>query len=305
MTPEQLKGLRERRLALLSEGAEVIPPEETLLAKNFGMDRLFKPPSPSDQVIDYICESLGTSDSGYVRRILQEDWYHCINITDDYYTMGVCKVEKAREGYPLIGKDKPDLTGKTAIDLGSSECFFSFALEEKGAKVTALEFTKLCVDHANFIKRIKNSEVDIKHMNVFSKELKKFGKFNIVWATSILQHLTESENTEVDDGINKFIQTLYDLCDWENDGTLVISYQDGKTDQAVNEFFSSRSGSFYKRSYNINLDGTHIRPSGTSVRLFEIKKTVDDNIEALQNGIEILPARHVGGGVASSRWNKF
>lgn len=263
--------------------------EETIISKWATMKRKRQPPPPPKHVVDYICDLVPEYDQEYVNEILQEDWYHCIDITDDYFTVGVYRVEESAEQYPLIGIDCPDLSGKTAIELGCAEGFFSFALEEKGAKVTALDFSEQKINHANFIKAIKGSDVDIRLLNMFSKDVDDLGKFNIVWATDVIQHVSENENGQIENSEVRFLQRIYDLCDWENDGTVVIAAGFGDSgawngvspEQAnraignrlrgVCDFFVNKNSSFEFRSYIADLGGTEIRTCGVAVGILEIK----------------------------------
>ena len=82
---------------------------------------------------------------------------------------------------------------------------------------------------------------------------------------------------------------FHDLCDWENDGTVVIAAGFGDSgawngvspEQAnraignrlrdVCDFFVNKNSSFEFRSYIADLGGTEIRTCGVAVGILEIK----------------------------------
>jgi SAM-dependent methyltransferase len=76
---------------------------------------------------------LGLSDLDKYR------WYHCVDVGDGLVTPGHYDY---RETIDCFGFDR-DLTGTTALDIGSATGFFAFELERRGARVTSLELPSL------------------------------------------------------------------------------------------------------------------------------------------------------------------
>lgn len=61
-------------------------------------------------------------------------WYHTIELTPDFTTKGIYDWRPYWDKFAF-----GDLRGKTVLDVGAGDGFFSFEFERRGAKVTALD----------------------------------------------------------------------------------------------------------------------------------------------------------------------
>ncbi len=125
-------------------------------------------------------------------------WWHTIDFGDGIASEGHCPKEAQKIRASVIPKN---LKGKTVLDVGCWDGFFSFLCEQRGAKVLAIdngqhaEFvrSKFGIEIAPFqgfkiAKRILNSDVRFKQMDFFELENTN-KKFDIVLFMGILYHL--------------------------------------------------------------------------------------------------------------------
>jgi tRNA (mo5U34)-methyltransferase len=122
-------------------------------------------------------------------------WWHRIELEPGLYSPGIVKhgddgsnYEEYRFGIPH------DLTGKTVLDIGAWDGYFSFACEKRNAKsVLAVDVP---VDKGgnwggtagfNFAKKVLNSKVEFKETSV--EELSALGTFDITLQFGVLYHL--------------------------------------------------------------------------------------------------------------------
>lgn len=111
-------------------------------------------------------------------------WYHAFNFNNT-----IVKTTRTNLEYQMwVAQGIPeDLTGKTILDIGAADGFYSYLCESRGAeKVLAIDY-KI---HAGFdvAKKILNSRVEHKLLNVY--ELDKIDeKFDIVLLFGVYYHL--------------------------------------------------------------------------------------------------------------------
>lgn len=125
-------------------------------------------------------------------------WWQYIDFGDNVFSSG----HQGGEGYKTIKNPTQqklqrihlpdDLQGKTVLDIGCNNGFFSFECEKRGAKVLAIERPNaLKSDILGFktAKRILNSNVEFKFLDIYDEKIKNLGKFDIVLALGLLYHL--------------------------------------------------------------------------------------------------------------------
>lgn len=86
-------------------------------------------------------------DPAYVKEMIESFWYHKVDL-GGFFTPGTYNMKDYIKYFPM----PEDLTGKTAIELGAAEGFFSFEMEKRGAEVIAEELE-------SFIKKLKNKNI--------------------------------------------------------------------------------------------------------------------------------------------------
>lgn len=144
-----------------------------------------------------------------IKRTINElPWYHTIDLGDGLVTPGIYDHRSYLHyyGFPT------DLTDKRVLDVGAASGFFSFELERRGARVTALDLPRW-MDHdfgplyqfdnsleeaehylhdpLEFAKSILDSSVEKHLLNLYDLSPKKVGTFDLVFCGSVLLHLTD------------------------------------------------------------------------------------------------------------------
>lgn len=124
-------------------------------------------------------------------------WWHYIDFGDGIITPGQ---HGGGQGYGP--EDNPtqqnlkwiqlpeDLKGKTVLDIGCSDGFFSFECEKRGATVVAVDTPKRYSSKSFYIaKEILGSKVEHIPIDIFDIKPETFGQFDIVLALGLLYHL--------------------------------------------------------------------------------------------------------------------
>lgn len=78
-----------------------------------------------------------------------------------------------------------DLHGKTVLDIGPANGYFSFEMEKRGADVTAID--SLGVFWTDELKKLMNSKVNFKIQDIATLD-ESFGQFDIVFCSNMLEH---------------------------------------------------------------------------------------------------------------------
>jgi tRNA (mo5U34)-methyltransferase len=149
-----------------------------------------------------------TIDEALARRIEAHPWYHTIELPEGIITPGVY------DHRPLVGVYglPDDLTGKSALDVGSADGFWSFELERRGARVTAVDVeTTADLDFPPAVRRmvaeqglvhpirggfelaheLLGSRVKAVNASVYELDPDRLGLFEFVHAGDILLHLRD------------------------------------------------------------------------------------------------------------------
>lgn len=141
-------------------------------------------------------------------------WYHTIELTPDFTTKGIYDWRPYWDKFNF-----GDLLGKTILDVGAGDGFFSFEFEKRGAKVTALDIprqedrdnVKIGVEGKyseqalqrgrrsvefkvkfNIAKELLGSKVEHIEMDLYDMSQENIGLFDIVFCNDVLLHLTDS-----------------------------------------------------------------------------------------------------------------
>ena len=163
-----------------------------------------------------------------------------------------------------------DLSGKTAIELGAAEVFFSFEMEKRGARVIAIDLFDNAIEHMKFFKKIFVYKTEIMKLNILESDLTHLGKFDYVWATNIMQHI-KPEHDINDHPKEYFIKVLKLLV--KDNGTIVCATDQQSDIDLLKEYFSNvkESSQFKMTGFKIRTQTKH--KSNTIV--VEIKKPFD------------------------------
>lgn len=123
-------------------------------------------------------------------------FWHRIKLPDGTYTPGICNHGPDGGDWPTTRFGLPeDLTGKSVLDIGCWDGFFSFECEKRGAKfVTASDYNN-DPGRENFlnIKKILNSKIEYTYLNIEDKYPYQImigpGTFDLVMCFGVLYHL--------------------------------------------------------------------------------------------------------------------
>ncbi len=119
----------------------------------------------------------------------QIDWWHQIELPGGYVTPG-----PDRSAEKLASLRLPDLTGKTVLDVGAFDGYFSFAAERQGAsRVVALD---TCMwqrpggkDGFEYARRALDSNVESVEVEVLDISPETVGRFDVVLFLGVLYHM--------------------------------------------------------------------------------------------------------------------
>lgn len=123
-------------------------------------------------------------------------WWHSIDVGHGMVTPGRISPEVHRTLVEKLGLSL-DLSGKTALDIGAWDGYYSFEMEKrKASRVVAIDnyYRKeddRCQEKKGFevAKEIRASKVDFKNMDVYELSPDKIGEFDIVLFLGVLYHL--------------------------------------------------------------------------------------------------------------------
>jgi tRNA (mo5U34)-methyltransferase len=122
----------------------------------------------------------------FSQELAAQGWYHSFELPDGTRFEGhnTLEVLHTRWGrYPIPG----DLTGRSVLDIGAWDGWFSFEAERRGAAVTAID----CVEIPNFrmIHEKLRSKVDYRIVDFFDLPEARLGQFDFVFFLGVLYHL--------------------------------------------------------------------------------------------------------------------
>jgi len=124
-------------------------------------------------------------------KVFAREWFHRIDLGDGIVTPGVDDSPRKLEGIHMPA----DLTGKTVLDIGAYDGFFSFAAEQRGAaRVVAAD--KVCwnlwgmatKDGFELARRALESRVEDIEIAVEDITPERVGTFDVVLMLGVLYH---------------------------------------------------------------------------------------------------------------------
>jgi tRNA (mo5U34)-methyltransferase len=122
----------------------------------------------------------------FSKELAAKGWYHSFELPDGSLIDGFMTIEQQKRRYAQF--PIPDnLQGKTLLDIGAWDGWFSFEAERHGAEVTALD----CVELPSFldIHARLGSKVDYRIMDFYELPSAGLGKFDIVFFLGVLYHI--------------------------------------------------------------------------------------------------------------------
>jgi len=118
--------------------------------------------------------------------LVDTGFYHSFELPDGTRIEGMNALEnlRARLGsFPI----PDDLAGRTVLDIGPWDGFFTFAMEQRGAAVTAIDYVDL--DSFRLLAEQFESKVRYLRMEVYELDPKQVGRFDYVLFLGVLYHL--------------------------------------------------------------------------------------------------------------------
>lgn len=124
------------------------------------------------------------------RRAASIQWYHAMDLGHGVRTKGVFRADRALGRYRL----PEDLTGKTVLDIGAWDGFFSFEAERRGAaRVLAVDKHPWgglnSKEGFELARAALGSSVEDRTVDVMALEPETVGTFDVVFCLGVLYHL--------------------------------------------------------------------------------------------------------------------
>ena len=119
-------------------------------------------------------------------KLAKTGWYHSFRLADGTVFEGVQSYEHLVNRYSQL-PIPCDLTGKSVLDIGAWDGWFSFEAERRGAKVTSID----AVEIPNFllVHELTGSKIDYRAMDMYELPAAKLGKFDYVFFLGVLYHV--------------------------------------------------------------------------------------------------------------------
>lgn len=125
-----------------------------------------------------------------IRRLIAEHgrWWHEIELGPGIVTPGD---DSNRMKLPILDAlGLPhDLRGKRALDIGTSDGYFAFELETRGAEVIAIDFVPETYTGFATARTILGSRAEYRMDNVYNLTPESYGAFDVVLFLGVLYHL--------------------------------------------------------------------------------------------------------------------
>jgi tRNA (mo5U34)-methyltransferase len=125
------------------------------------------------------------------RRVREVNWFHTIDLGDGIVTEG-----RSQPALILPRLRLPDLTGKTVLDIGAWDGFYSFEAERRGAaRVLATDWFSWggggwgSMDGFLLARRILRSRVEYRKVDVLDLAPRAVGRFDLVLFLGVLYHM--------------------------------------------------------------------------------------------------------------------
>ena len=126
------------------------------------------------------------SDLRLADSVLNRKWFHRIELAPGVFTPGVDDTPRKAE---LI-RFPADLTGKSVLDIGAYDGYFSFEAERRGA-VYVMAYDHLPPDQSGFnvARDVLNSKVEHRVGSVYDLSPGLVGEFDVVLFLGVIYHL--------------------------------------------------------------------------------------------------------------------
>lgn len=125
-------------------------------------------------------------------------WWHRIELEPNLYTPGEVRHGPDGGNWPTTRFGIPkDLSGKSVLDIGGWDGFFSFECEKRGAKVVLADIPVEeggnwgATKGFQFAKKVLNSQVEFRNRNVNVLNPQEDGMFDITLQYGVLYHLPD------------------------------------------------------------------------------------------------------------------
>jgi len=120
--------------------------------------------------------------------ISRHNWYQSIPLASNIVTPG--ETGEAEERKIQMMQLPNDLSGRTVLDIGCNEGFFSFEAEKLGAdRILAIDKSSAAKAKFELVKRILDSKVEFMAVDLFEMDRHDIGKFDIVFFLAVFHHL--------------------------------------------------------------------------------------------------------------------
>ena len=113
-------------------------------------------------------------------------WWHSIDLGHGVVTPGVHPLAELQDNWGHF-KLPGSLAGKSLLDIGCWDGFYSFEAERRGAQVTSVD----CWRPENFFKarQVLNSQAIFHELSVYEVNKEQLGAFDVVFFLGVLYHL--------------------------------------------------------------------------------------------------------------------
>jgi len=134
------------------------------------------------------------TDPGEIRRLIATHprWWHEIEFAPGIISPGDDSNRKKLPVLEELGLPE-NLKGKRALDIGCSDGYFSFILEERGAAVVATDFVPATHTGFDVASTIFGSKVEYRLGNAYGLNPEDWGTFDIVFFLGVLYHLRQPQ----------------------------------------------------------------------------------------------------------------
>ena len=113
-------------------------------------------------------------------------WWHSIDLGSGLITPGVHPLTELQDNFAHL-RLPDDLAGRSVLDIGCWDGFYSFEAERGGARVTSVD----CWRPENFFKAkaALHSQAEFHELSVYDVTKARLGAFDIVLFLGVLYHL--------------------------------------------------------------------------------------------------------------------
>ncbi len=123
-----------------------------------------------------------------LEQIQQEHWYQSIPLGDGTTTAG--ETGDAEHDKIAMMELPADLSGKSVLDIGCSEGFYSYEFESRGAsKILAIDKHPDACRKFRLIHQLRDSQVEFREIDFFDLDRTEVGQHDIVLFLAVFHHV--------------------------------------------------------------------------------------------------------------------